>query len=233
MRSGVNLDVTDKRTGKTALQLAIELPDFKGHTNLVRDLAAGGAKINTKDYNGEGPIHSVFRDEGSLHLEKFRLHALACLLKADINGEADVNVPTGHELSCPLHLAVRRNSPVAVGMLLYKGAKINAKNSFGLTPLSMAATQWGSQLSEDQETVLELLLQSPDVKVDEKSGIGMQTALHQAVLHASPSAVKILVNFNVSTSIRNSDGKTAVDLANGLDKKKWKEERKEILDILN
>jgi serine/threonine protein kinase/ankyrin repeat protein len=232
MRSGVNLDVKDKRTGKTALQLAIEKPYFKGHTNLVRDLAAGGAKINTKDYNGEGPIHSVFRDEGSLHLEKFRLDALACLLKADINGDADVNVPTGHELSCPLHLAVRRNSPVAVGMLLYKGAEINARNSFGLTPLLMAATQWGSQLREDQETVLKLLLQSPDVQVNEKSGMRKQTALHQAVLHASPSAVKILVDFNVSTSIRNADGKTALDLATDLDGKKWTEEKKRILEIL-
>lgn len=233
MKHGVDLDVKDKTTGKSALQLAIERPYFKGHTNLVRDLAAGGAKINTNDYNGEGPIHSVFREEGSLHLEKFRLDALACLLRADIHGEADVNVPTGHELSSPLHLAVRRNSPVAVGMLLYKGAKINARNSFGLTPLLMAATQWRSQLSEDQETVLKLLLQSPDVQMNETSGRNMQTALHQAVLHASPSAVKILVDFNINTSIRNSFGATALDLAIDMDGKKWKEEKEKILDILN
>ncbi|KAL3445426.1 hypothetical protein BJX65DRAFT_309893 [Aspergillus insuetus] len=118
LHRGVDLNVKHKRSGKTALHLAIETTDFKGHTNLVRDLAAGGANPNF-----------------------------------------------------PLHLAVAKTSPYAVGILLYKG--VNAENSIRVTPAPAGRDAvGGGPLKPDHEVILDLLLMAPGIEVNRQAGAG-------------------------------------------------------------
>ncbi|KAL4919219.1 hypothetical protein BDW62DRAFT_46982 [Aspergillus aurantiobrunneus] len=232
LMKGVDLNVKQCGTGKTALHLAIETADFKGHTNLVRDLAAGGANPNIPDARGELPIHAIFKGGQPGTLEKFRLDALACILKADIHGETEVNVPDPADLNSPLHLAVGKASPFAVGMLLYKGANINAVNSIGLTPLLLAATQWTGPLSSDEEVMLEILLRAPGIELDRTSGSLQRTALHWAVLRCSPSAVRLLMEKGADASMKDSDGKNPIEICHSADSKKWRDERHDIYSLL-
>ncbi|KAL2787120.1 ankyrin repeat-containing domain protein [Aspergillus keveii] len=234
LHRGVDLNVKHKRSGKTALHLAIETADFKGHTNLVRDLAAGGANPNIPDRTGELPIHAIFRGgEPSGPLKKHRLDALACILKVDICGETDVNVSEPHERHSPLHLAVAKTSPYAVGMLLYKGANVNAENAIRVTPLLLAATQWaGGPLTPDQEVVLDLLLKAPGIEVDRQAGGSGRTALHFAALHCAPAAVRLLLAKSASARGTDSKGMTPLELCATNDTSKWKVERDEIRALL-
>ncbi|KAK1145088.1 hypothetical protein N8T08_004519 [Aspergillus melleus] len=233
MKHDVNLNVTERRTGRTALQIAIEQPFFAGHTSLVRDLINGGADTNKSDHTGKRPILSAFDVQKSDVLEKHQLDALACLLVAGGGKETDVNVYTPHTHDSPLHLAIRRRSPMAVGLLLFRGASVNAKNQAGATPLLLAAAQWAGPLIADQETILDLLLQSAGIKVNENAGVQRRTALHQAVFRATPLAVEKLLEGGAAISIKDSEGKTARQLASELDKTKWKDERTEIIRLLD
>ncbi|KAI9035688.1 uncharacterized protein KD926_003132 [Aspergillus affinis] len=233
MNHDVNLNVRERRTGRTALQIAIEQSFFAGHTSLVRDLINGGADTNKPDHTGKRPILSVFDVQKTDVLEKHQLDALACLLVAGGGKETDVNVYTPHTRDSPLHLAIRRRSPMAVGLLLFRGASVNAKNQTGATPLLLAAAQWAGPLVADQETILDLLLQSQGIKLNENAGVQRRTALHQAVFRATPLAVGKLLEGGAAISTKDSEGKTARQLASELDKTKWQDERAEIIRLLD
>ncbi|KAF5865887.1 hypothetical protein ETB97_001955 [Aspergillus alliaceus] len=88
----------------------------------------GGADPNKPDRSGKRPIQSVFDGEETVSLGKHRLNALACLLMTGQGKETDVNVSIPHTKNSLLHLAVRRQNPMAVGMLLFRGPAVNAKN---------------------------------------------------------------------------------------------------------
>ncbi|PKY08618.1 hypothetical protein P168DRAFT_301286 [Aspergillus campestris IBT 28561] len=233
MNHDVNLNVAERRTGRTALQIAIEQPFFAGHTSLVRDLIDGGADTNKPDHTGKRPILSVFDIQGNNALGKHQLDALACLLVGGGGKETNVNVYTPHGHDSPLHLAIRRRSPMAVGLLLFRGALVNAKNQAGATPLLLAAAQWAGPLVADQKTILDLLLQNPDINLNEIAGVQRRTALHQAVFRASTTAVEMLLEKGADISIQDSEGNTGRQLASKLDETKWKDERAEIIRLLH
>ncbi|OGM45876.1 hypothetical protein ABOM_006044 [Aspergillus bombycis] len=230
---GVNLNIVERKTGRTALQIAIEQPFFAGHTSLVRDLIQGGADTNKPDHTGKRPILSVFDIQKNDALEKHQLDALACLLVGGEGKETDVNVYTPHTHNSPLHLAIRRRSPMAVGLLLFRGVLVNAKNQAGATPLLLAAAQWAGHLVTDQKTILDLLLQEPNINLNEIAGVQRRTALHQAVFRASPTAVRMLLEKGADISIKDSEGKTAQQLALTLDSTKWNDEKAQIVQLLD
>ena len=232
MNHDVDLNVADRQTGRTALQIAIEQPFFNGHTSLVRDLIHGGADTNKADHTGKRPVMSVFDVQENDALRKHQLDALACLLVGGQGKETDVNVHTPHAHESPLHLAIRRRSPMAVGLLLFRGASVNAKNHAGATPLLLAAAQWAGPLVADQKTILDLLLQKPDINLNEIAGVHRRTALHQAVVRASTTAVEMLLERGADISIKDSEDKTGRQLASMLDTAKWKDEKAEIIRLL-
>ena len=118
-------------------------------------------------------------------------------------------------------------------MLIYKRANVAAKNASGATPLLLAAAQWSGRLTNDQETTLELLSESPNIELNEQAGFQKRTALLQAAALASPSAVRVLVEKGADCFIRDSNGKTARDLASGIDESQWGDEKAEILAFLS
>lgn len=124
-----------------------------------------GADPNIKDKNGDVLLLRILY--GSYEsLEEHRHEALALLLE-QTKYRTDVDVMSPGILNGPLHLAVRRRDPYAVGMLLEKGAKVYEPNGAGVTPLALAAGSWGSAQSAYQLEVLEQLLYHA-AKVDER-----------------------------------------------------------------
>ncbi|KAL4929706.1 ankyrin repeat domain-containing protein [Aspergillus undulatus] len=206
--------------------------NLNGHTNLIRDLAAGGANPNIPDTKGELPIHALFKSDTQGSLEKYRLDALACILQADLHGNTEVNTPDPYDLNSPLHLAVSKTCPYAVSMLLYKGANVNTVNSFGLTPLLIAATLWSGQLTSDQEVILDILLKNPANEIDRTSGLLKRTALHWAAVRCSPSAFRLLLDRGADETIKDAEGATPQDMYS-LNTQKIRDEERDKINALS
>lgn len=204
----VNVNVRSKKSGKSALHLAVENDEFQGYVRLVWLLVNAGAETNMPDENGDFPLTKVFFGAGSLPLEKNRLEALAVLLQ----GGAEPNLHASGTGNTPLHLAVRRQDKWAVAMLLHKGADVNAKNSSGATPLQMTANQFRGDLSHDHAQVLDLLLQAKAL-IDERAGALSRTALHLAVTSGTAHAVKLLLDYGADPLLADKNGDTSIMLA--------------------
>ncbi|KAF2232423.1 hypothetical protein EV356DRAFT_253066 [Viridothelium virens] len=192
--------ITDKR-GLSLLHQATENSSFPNYHSLVRDLVAAGIDPNTVDKNGDYPLIKIFVGNETTPLEERKLAALACLLQSD--DVTDVNVTVRGSLQTPLHLAVRRRDAYAIGMLLHKGADVNARNASKVTPFLLAANQWRGPLSQEQETVLELLLRSRNVYVDATAGESEQKVPIQTT-ETSPGKMgwQLLRNSEISCPLK-------------------------------
>lgn len=208
IKHDVDVNVKSKKSGKSALHLAVENDPFQGYVRLVWLLVNAGAETNMADENGNFPLTKVFFGAGSLLLEKNRLEALAVLLR----GGAEPNLHASRTGNTPLHLAVRHQDKWAVGMLLHKGADVNAKNSSGATPLQMTANQFRGDLGHDHAQVLDSLLQAK-ARIDERAGAFSRTALHLAIISGTARAVKILPDYGADPLLADKNGNTAIMLA--------------------
>lgn len=208
---GADVNVVSNYTGRTPLHLAIENADFKGYEHLIRSLLDAGADTNKADKKDDRPLMKLFYGtDTATPLEPHRRKALALLLKED---STEVNFVLPGTLNTPLHSAVRRKDPYAVGMLLHRKADVNATNASGLTPLLLTANQFKHPLSNDHTTLLRLLLECDGVSVNDKAGVNQQTALHYAVLAGSPVAVRLLLAHGADPECRDSKGENALALA--------------------
>jgi ankyrin repeat domain-containing protein 50 len=89
-----------------------------------------------------------------------------------------------------------------VGLLLEKGADVDAKNNYGWTALHWAAMKGYS-------TVVVALLLKEAIKVDVKDNDG-RTALHQAASNGHSAAVRLLVENGAGIATKDNDGQTAL-----------------------
>lgn len=215
INKGSDVDVRDRKTGKTPLHFAIENADFEGYTNLIFMLVEAGANTNLADLNGDLPLMKLFYGNDSLPLEENRRDALALLLYRDTR----VNLTLPGTLNTPLHSAVRRKDAYAVGMLLHKGADVTAKNSSGITPLQLTANQFRGPLSHNHFNVLDLLLTfltkngKLQSSIDEPAGALERTPLHHAVAAGAVQAVEILLEKSASQHCQDKDGCDALAVA--------------------
>ncbi len=211
VQHGVDVNVKARRTGKTPLMEAIEQEAWSGYVQVIHILLEAGADPNMKDDSGDNPLLKLL--QGPPHpLEEHHRKALALLLSTTYKTSVSVT-PLGTQ-NKPLHLAIRRKDPWAVGMILQKkGCDVEAENSEGLTPLLLAATSWTSTMSSDQLEILDLLL-------EKKADVNMEiintekTPLHVAVSYGLVHAVERLVKNGADPELRTKDKKTARDLAN-------------------
>ena len=202
--AGANVNARE-RSGRTVLHYAIEQENFRGYTNLIRDLLEAGADPNNKDYSGDFPLLQILYG-GYEPLEKHKRDALACSLQPMF--ATDVNVNHAGTGNMPLHLAVRRKDPWAVSMLLTSGAQVNRPNGSGSTPLELAASGWNTKMSPSQNKVLEFLLKS-GANVNEQNELG-RTVLHVAASHLCERAVELLLERRSDPAIEDNEGKCAL-----------------------
>lgn len=179
--------------GKTPLHIAIEHRNFKGYSNLIYTLLDHGADPNVRDNNGDFPLLQILYG-GYEPLEPHRRDALALILE-QTHFTTDVNIMPLGTLNMPLHLAVRRKDPWAVGMLLAKEAAVNQPNGAGVTPLALAASAWNADMTEAQLEVTQLLLEN-GAAVHEPVGSSGNTLLHIAQTHGRTDLIDLLLEFS-------------------------------------
>ncbi|KAL1648412.1 hypothetical protein SLS58_002165 [Diplodia intermedia] len=243
--------VAPRHYNKTPLHLAIENKPNDGYVNMVHDMVFARVDPNAKDRNGECALEKIFKGGG--RLEKHRLDALALLLLSEADGggggtRVDVNMRVPATRDTPLHLAVRRRSPMAAAMLLHRGADVNAANASGMTPLLSAALTWRhsggassssssappATMAPDDEQMLDLLTSQPGVRLDGFAGTQRRTALHHAVVAGLPLAVEILLEKKADPRQPDADGKDAMALV-GLGREETAEDvviRRLLRDVL-
>lgn len=110
----------------------------------------------------------------------------------------------------PLHIAVLRNLPEVVSLLIKLGMSVNALTDKQQTPLHMAAIS-------GLEDMIWLLGYQPDCDFNQVNS-EKKTALHEAVIHAYPECVKNLLRvsrFKLDITLRDKDGQTAADILDG------------------
>ncbi|KAF3808332.1 hypothetical protein GCG54_00006954 [Colletotrichum gloeosporioides] len=220
IEAGAKINYRNRKTGKTTIQVAVEHEYFKGYTNLIWLLMSSKeAEPNVKDSTGDCAMTQLFsgaemaqtggpRNSAPTPLSKYRLAAMAILLQH----ETDVNSTQPGTGNSPLHLAVRRQDELAVAMLLYKKAKVNATTKWGISPLNITANQFRGSLNSNHAQILDLLLRE-GAAVNEPSGSDKRTALHRAVASGTAQAVEILLRYHADPDIKDGSGKSARDLA--------------------
>jgi ankyrin repeat protein/serine/threonine protein kinase len=228
IQHGANVNVCDSRTKKTPLHYAIELREYPGYTKLVARLLRAGADPNAKDANGDVPLLQILYGDYE-ELPKYRRDALACLLHSYF--DTDVNVMPPGTLNRPLHLAVRRKDHQAVGMVLEKGADPNEKNGAGVSPLMLAASEWGVKVSKQQQDVLDQLLQY-NANVNEQKVDSQLTVLHIAVSLAREDLVDLLLDYYADPYIKDNTGKTPFHYASDIAAAKGVEKHAALMKIL-
>lgn len=143
-------EIPEKAAGTNGIGVTLNLAARQGWLDLVHNhIAADPLSVHQRGWIGDTPLHWPAHN-GYVEIVEALLDAGAAI-------EAD-------EINCyggkPLHWA-SEHSPGTVGLLLRRGADVNARNLkrnsefYGMTPLIMNATQ-----KDDCATVTELLLQA-------------------------------------------------------------------------
>ena len=198
------------RMNKTPLQFAIQHRDFHGYSDLIYLLLQSGADPNLHDQNGDYPLLQILYG-GYEPLEKHRRDALALLLQQCYG--TNVNITPPGTLNMPIHLAVRRKDPWAVGMLLTTGAQVNQPNGSGATPLILAANSWtvsNGRETEQTEVLQQLLHHGAHVNDQDETG---STALHHAVLNGQKDMVELILEYGGDPYLEDRTGKLPCKMA--------------------
>lgn len=110
-----------------------------------------------------------------------------------------------------LHTAVKYPEPNAekaiaekIALLIKQGADVHQKNEAGLTPLHYA-------VAHNNTNAIEPLIRG-GADVNELTDGGYYTPLHLAVFYSNEAAAKKLLALGADPSIKNTEGKQAVDL---------------------
>lgn len=189
-------DIYNRSKGDwTALHYAAQL----GNENLVKTLLEKGAISNLKTWGNQLPIDLVPEDKASIK----------ALLQPSTNNYTllDQADPFGNT---PLHQAVRDNNIERIKTLLSTNADVNAKNSYGETPLHTALHAAPHYLN-NTAPVLELLLQAKadPLVLDATGRSTLELALNYQVssdivkLLLAPSLDKYLTTDKTKQTIAN------------------------------
>ena len=149
IEKGADVDIQNDNYGSTALMLAAQ----RGNSILVRALLDRGADINPRNIHN---MTALYAAAGWGNAEVVRL-----LLDAE--SEVDARGDGGHsfedERRTPLMAAVLRARNETVGLLLQRGADVNAQSASGMTALKLAKRLHEAQTNPDWRRRFEEIIQ--------------------------------------------------------------------------
>jgi len=213
----------DNRGDSSALHLAVADQDL----NAVAELLADGESVYAKDINGDTPLHLATQNKN---------HALMTLLLSYDRSGIDGSSDTGTALMT----AATQGDIKGMDILLQQGAKIDAADMDGTTPLQAAlfAQQYdamtfllehGADVAtgrSNDENALHLAAQSNDtqalgllLKYAQGRGVNALTStfkltpLHQAVRARAYDTAKQLIYAGADPNVADSQAMTALHTA--------------------
>jgi ankyrin repeat protein len=207
--SGAEGTATEKEI-KTKVRLKpIDLIDVVG----MHDLAAvkqfvtnNPALLKMQDSIGFTPLlQAIGTQSGDFEIASFLIEA-----GADVNAQAKDGMT-------PLHRAAQTGAIELMSLLISKRADVNAvlHNPVGFadldTPLHVAVSYLSVSDEETRIKMIELLLKS-GANVNAKNHFN-ETPLCEAAFLSGPNVVKELLAKGADPSIRNTDGKSPLDMA--------------------
>ncbi|XP_063300221.1 NF-kappa-B inhibitor epsilon [Pelobates fuscus] len=178
---------------QTALHLAVYLDQRR----VVEALVFKGANGELQDRKGDTALHVACDNQ---HLECARI------VLQGLRGQLNMHLQNWNGLSC-IHVATLKRDRALISLLLESGADINdQEGTSGKTPLHLAVE------IADCSLVTELLSYRPCVNATMYNGC---TPLHLAVGRKDAALARLLCQAGADTLIRNREGDTPHDLAEG------------------
>jgi hypothetical protein len=205
---------------QTALAF-VDCPD-----ELARWLVAQGADLSAADSRGNTPLHArsrAWRGRIEVLLE----------LGADVHNDRP-------SVGTPLHAAAASHIPPNARLLLEHGARVDARNQAGLTPLELALQQCSNAVLERMTPLAEDLLAACASRTERMKGfveeIGKRFEFHrgnfnpESVEAASAALERLYELFDVAPVPRRTlhDGKSTI-VAKAT---RWQDQHQELWNLL-
>jgi ankyrin repeat protein/peroxiredoxin len=215
---GANPADVNPETGMTPLHAAAS----RGYKEVARALIEAGARADIRDKNGATPLYLALqfqrmdvvdilvRDpQGNLPKPQ-ALDVKAALRDEVLRGQTNVVAmlldhmpPLGS--TTLLHDAALKGHVDVLELLLAHGADVNSLNAQGATALHDAALA-------GQRSAAEALLKH-GVNINARDSDSGATALHQAASWGRRNVVELLIANHADATIKDKNGRTALDLA--------------------
>lgn len=187
LENGAPVD-TEDMDGRTALHMAIA----SKNEEVVRLLLEKGVNINAQTRNGDSALFLAAKSE--------KIQTVTSLLQANVNLDRK-------GAAAALRFVASNGDIDTVRLLLSKGVNINGSNSYGCTPLHLAA------LKRHGAIVGLLLDQGANLNASCISSNLGYTPLHFAISKQYNDVVKLLINKGADINPNTKDGHTALVLA--------------------
>lgn len=187
---GINLNVKDK-VSNTPLHYAIGNPEF------VKILSEARADLNLQNNDGQTPLYqsASLRDSESV--------------KVLMEKGANPNIKDNIYSLAPIHIAALRFDKDYIKIIRYLCTiKPETKKEAELSTNDIINLQTG-------EKIKKFTIRDKEKKEIKNVFKGGETALHLAAYIGNKEAVRLLLSLGIDYSIKNNDGKTAQDLAQG------------------
>ncbi|KAL9105533.1 MAG: hypothetical protein Q9227_009307 [Pyrenula ochraceoflavens] len=209
IKYGADVDACRQRDGKTYLHLAVEQPVWSGYSTVIYRLLEGGAKPNGRDKSQHTPLLTLL--QGEFPLCKEHMEALELMLAPEFATKLDISTPLLKEN--PLHLAIRREDPRSVDLILQKSydmfsaqGKIMEANLGGLTPLLLAFKIYSLAASAIRELDIVRLLLNNSADPNDRDPATGETPLHIAIHKRSSIAIELLCRHKADSNLANDAG---------------------------
>ena len=200
--------VTGEEAGSASCAARL-VTDSSACRRAVRYLIVMGADVNAANFHGENPLHFAARNR------RPDVEDTAGLIQDLIDAGADPNRATPSRGNTPLHVAVGQNAGHDEGIvsaLLRNGARVDAVNAAGDTPLMRAVRN-----GPDRGSVAPLLLSNgadPNRR-DRQGDWPLHTAIKEGGNRGKEFVVDALLAANADPCVRDAGGYTPYQIAAG------------------